>query len=72
MVRTSDIAMNQTLHPEFELENFKFYGIVRDPIERFVSAYKDKIGRRSLQRGMSRQYYWERNGTLRKYNKNID
>ena len=46
---------------------FEFIGVVRDPIVRLISAYRDKIGRGSYK--ISRQYYWQLYGKdiIRRY-----
>ena len=39
-----------------EMESISFVGIIRDPVHRLISAYRDKIGRGSLLD--SREYFW--------------
>lgn len=40
-----------------DLANYTFIGVIRDPILRIISAYRDKIGRGSAK--ISRQYFWK-------------
>ena len=39
------------------MNNFTFVGVIRDPIQRLVSGYKDKIGRGDLE--VSKQWFYE-------------
>lgn len=39
------------------VNNFTFVGVIRDPIQRLVSGYKDKIGRGDLE--VSKQWFYE-------------
>lgn len=66
-----DIALSRD---KIDLRKYKFYAAVRDPMERLISAYKDKIGRTSVTKEISRQYYWQLYGMkiIRRYRYKLD